>query len=81
MQVTTSRVREGEYTTYTLTAVLSGQSITAKHIIPNAAYAALKVEDANTLIESQLWQQLMHHIEHNLRKIAYAQTKNPDSRH
>lgn len=72
MQVTTSRVREGAYTTYTLTAVLSGQSIAAKHIIPNDAYAALKVEDANTLIESQLWQQLMHNIEHNLRKIAYA---------
>ena len=47
MQVTTSRVREGAYTTYTLTAVLSGQSITAKHIIPNDAYAALKVEDAS----------------------------------
>jgi len=54
--------------------VLSGQSITAKHIIPNDAYSALKVEDANTLIESQLWQQLMHHIEHNLRKVAYAKT-------
>lgn len=74
MQVTTSRVREGAYTTHTLTAVLSGQSITAKHSIPNDAYAALKVEDANTLIESQLWQQLMHHIEHSLRKIAYAKT-------
>ena len=78
MQVTTSRVREGAYTTYTLTAVLSGQSITAKHIIPNDADAALKVEDADTLIESQLWQQLwqqlMHHIEHSLRKIAYAKT-------
>ena len=74
MQVTTSRVRDGEYTTYTLTAVLSGQSITAKHIIPNDAYAAQKVEHANTLIESQLWQQLMHHIEQNLRKIAYAKT-------
>ena len=74
MQVTTSRVRDVAYTTYTLTAVLSGQSITAKHIIPNDAYSALKVEDANTLIESQLWQQLMHHIEHNLRKIAYAKT-------
>lgn len=74
MQVTTSRVREGAYTTYTLTAVLSGHSITAKHIIPDDAYAALKVEDANTMIESQLWQQLMHHIEHNLRKIAYAKT-------
>ena len=74
MQVTTSQMRDGAYTTYTLTAVLSGQSITAKHIIPNDAYSALKVEDANTLIESQLWQQLMHHIEHNLRKIAYAKT-------
>ena len=39
---------------------------------------ALKVEDANTLIESQLWQQLMHNIEHQLRKIAYAQTKDTD---
>ena len=67
-------MREGACTTYTLAAVLSGQSITAKHIIPNDAYAALKVEDANTLIESQLWQQLMHHIEHNLQKIAYAKT-------
>ena len=74
MQVTTSRVRDEAYTTYTLTAVLSGQSITAKHIIQNDAYAALNVKDANTLIESQLWQQLMHHIEHNLRKIAYAKT-------
>lgn len=77
MQVTTSRVREGAYTSYTLTAVLSGQSITARHIIPNDAYAALNVKDANDLIESQLWQQLMHNIEHHLRKIAYAQTKNP----
>ena len=74
MQVTTSRVRDGAYTTYTLTAVLSGQRITAKHTIPNDAYSALKVEDANALIESQLWRQLMHHIEHNLRKIAYAKT-------
>lgn len=74
MQVTISRVRDGAYTTYTLTAVLSGQSITARHAIPNDAYAALTVEDANTLIESQLWQQLMHHIEHNLRRIAYAKT-------
>ena len=71
-------MREGAYTTYTLTAVLSGQSITAKHIIPNDAYAALNAKDANDLIESQLWQQLMHHIEHQLRKIAYAQTKDTD---
>ncbi len=74
MQVTTSLVRVGEYTAYTLTAVLSGQSITAKHIIPTNAYAALNVKDASDLIESQLWQQLMHHIEHHLRKVAYAKT-------
>lgn len=74
MQVTNSRVRERDYTTYTMTAVLSGQSITAKHIIPNDAYAALDAKDANDLIESQLWQQLMHNIEHQLLKIAYAQT-------
>ena len=69
MQVTTSRVRDGAYTTYTLTAVLSGQSITAKHIIPNDAYAALKVEDANTLIESQLisdLSELMFNVVHEL---------------
>lgn len=74
MKVTNSRVRERDYTTYTMTAVLSGQSITAKHIIPNDAYAALNAKDANDLIESQLWQQLMHNIEHQLLQIAYAQT-------
>ena len=78
MQVTNSRVQDGEYTTYTLEAVIEGQRVVARHIIPTNAYAALNVKDASDLIESQLWQQLMHHIEHQLRKIAYAQTKDTD---
>ena len=71
-------MQEGAYTTYTLGAVIEGQRVVARHIIPNNAYVALDAKDASDLIESQLWQQLMHHIEHQLRKIAYAQTKNPD---
>lgn len=78
MQITTSRARVGAYTTYALEAVIENQSIVAQHIIHDHAYAALNVKDANDLIESQLWQQLMHHIEHQLRKIAYAQTKDTD---
>lgn len=78
MQVTNSRVQDGAYTTYTLEVVIEGQSIVARHTIPTNAYAALNAKDASDLIESQLWQQLMHHIEHQLRKIAYAQTKDTD---
>ena len=74
MQVTSRSAKAGGYTTYTLEAVIEQQRYVAQHIIPNGTYAALKVEDVNTLIESQLWQQLMHTIEHNLRKIAYAKT-------
>ena len=55
-------------------SVIENQRIVAQHIIPDHAYAALNAKDANTLIESQLWQQLMHNIEHQLRKVAYAQT-------
>ena len=74
MQVTNSKVRAGAYTSYTLEAVIEGQRIVAQHIIPDHAYAALSVQDANDLVESQLWKQLMHHIEHQLRKVAYANT-------
>ena len=81
MQVTNRKVRDGAYMTYTLEAVIENQRIVAQHTIPNMAYAALNVKDANDLIESQLWQHLMHNIEHQLRKVAYAQTQNPDSRH
>lgn len=74
MQVTNHKVRKGANTTYTLEAVIENQSIVAQHTIPDHAYAGLSAKDANTLIESQLWRQLMHNIEHQLRKIAYAQT-------
>ena len=75
MQVTSSRVQDGAHTTYTLEAVIENQSVVAQCTMRNNAYAALDVKDANALIESQLWQQLMHHIEHQLRKVAYAQTQ------
>lgn len=74
MQVTNHKARKGANTTYTLEAVIENQSIVAQHTIPDNAYAGLSAKDANTLIESQLWRQLMHNIEHQLRKIAYAQT-------
>ena len=74
MQVTNRKARDGTYTTYTLEAVIENQRIVAQHTIPDHAYAALNVKDASDLVESQLWQQLMHHIEHTLRKIAYAKT-------
>lgn len=75
MQVSNRMVKAHGYTTYTLEVVIEGQRYVAQHIIPDGTYAALNVKDKNDLIESQLWQQLMHHIEHQLRKIAYAQTK------
>ena len=74
MQVTPCKVREGAYTTYSLEAVIEGHRIVAEHMLSNDVYAALNVKDANDLIESQLWRQLMHKIEHQLRKAAYAQT-------
>ena len=78
MQVTISRKKDAGYTTYTLKAVIEQQSYAAQHIIPDAAYAALNVKDKNDLIESQLWRQLMHTIEHHLRKTAYANSKDSD---
>ena len=74
MQVTPCKVRRGAYTTYSLEVVIEGRRIVAEHMISNDVYAALNVKDANDLIESQLWRQLMHKIEHQLRKAAYAQT-------
>ena len=74
MQVTPCKVRRGAYTTYSLEVVIEGQRIVAEHMISNDVYAGLNAKDANALIESQLWRQLMHKIEHQLRKAAYAQT-------
>ena len=68
----------GAYTTYTLEAVIEQRSYVAQAMIHDAAYAALNVKDKNDLIESQLWRQLMHTIEHHLRKTAYANSKDSD---
>ena len=78
MQVTNSRTKVGEFTTYTLKAVIEQQIYVAQAMIHGAAYDALNVKDKNDLIESQLWQQLMLTIEHQLRKTAYANAKDSD---
>lgn len=75
MQVTNRSAKADGYTTYTLEAVIEQQRYVAQHVIPDDAYAALNVKDKNDLIESRLWQQLMHTIEHHLRKTAYANAK------
>ena len=75
MQVTSRKTQAGGHATYTLEAVIEQQRYVAQHIIPDAAYAALNVKDKNDLVESQLWRQLMHHIEHQLRKTADANSK------
>ena len=72
MQVTNRKVRAGAYTTYALDAVIEGQSFTAQHVIPDGTYATLNAKDKNGLIESCLWRNFMHTLEHHLRKIAYA---------
>ena len=74
MQVSNRRVQAPGSTTYTLEAVVDGQSFTAQHVNPDGTYAALNAKDKNDLIESFLWRNLMHTLEHHLRKIAYANT-------
>ena len=75
MQVTNRITKAGGYTTHTLEALIEQQRHVAQHVIHDSAYAALNVKDKNDLIESQLWQQLMYHLEHHLRKTAYANAK------
>ena len=55
-------------TEHRLEAVLDGQRYAVSHVITHAQYSGLQPESASKLIESQLWGQLMHTIEHNLRK-------------
>ena len=72
MQVSNRRVKAPGCTTYTLDVVIEGQTFTAQHVIPDGTYAALNAKDKNDLIESCLWRNLMHTLEHHLRKAAYA---------
>lgn len=78
MQVTNSSTKAGEYTTYTLRAVIEQQDYVAQYTIHDSTYEALNVKDKIDLIEYQLWQQLMSHVEHQLRKTAYANSKDSD---
>ena len=72
MQVSNRKVKAPGYTTYTIDAVIEGQSFIAKHVIPDGTYDALSAQAKDNLIESQLWQNLMHTLEHHLRKLAHA---------
>ena len=72
MQVSNKMVKAPGYTTYTLDVVIEGQSFTAQHVIPDGTYDALNAKDKNDLIEACLWRNLMHTLEHHLRKVAYA---------
>ena len=72
MQVSNRKEKAPGYRTDTWEAAIGGQRVVAQHIIPDRMYAGLSAKDANDLIESQLWRNLMHTLEHQLRKIAYA---------
>ena len=74
MQVSIKSAKREGRTTYTIEAVIEGQSFAVNHTLSDGAYAAISAKDANDLIESQLWRHLMHTIEHHLRKVAYANT-------
>ena len=74
MQVSIKSAKGEGHTTYTIEAVIEGQSFAAKHTIRPAAYATLDAKDRDQLISAQLWQHLMHIIEHHLRKTVYANT-------
>ena len=72
MQVSIKSAKGEGHTTYTIEAVIEGQSFAANHTLSDGAYATISTKDRDQLIESQLWQHLMHNIEHHLRRIAYA---------
>ena len=55
-------------TAHKLSATLGGVSYQVEHVITYEAYSALDPKDVAKIIDSSLWSQLMHTIEHNLRK-------------
>ena len=74
MQVSIKSAKREGRTTYTIEAVIEGQSFVANHTISAGAYATISAKDRDQLISAQLWQHLMHIIEHHLRKVVYANT-------
>ena len=55
-------------TAHKLSATIGGVHYQVEHIVTYEAYSALDPKDASRIIDSYLWGQLMHTIEHNLRK-------------
>ena len=74
MQVSIKSAKREGRTTYTIEAVIEGQSFVAHHTLSGGAYATISAKDRDQLISAQLWRHLMHIIEQHLRKAAYAQT-------
>ena len=72
MQVSIKSAKGEGHTTYTIEAVIEGQSFTANHTLSDGAYATISTKDRDQLLASQLWRHLMHIIEHHLRRVAYA---------
>lgn len=55
-------------TAHKLTAIVGGVKFAVEHLVTYEAYSALDPKDVTKIIDSYLWEQLMHSIEHNLRK-------------
>lgn len=68
MRVTNEHRPMSVGTKHRLTAVIEGTVYEANYTIDINLYAALDPKDARKIVESYLWQQLMHTIEHHLRK-------------
>ena len=74
MQVSIKSAKGEGHTTYTIEAVIEGQSFAANHTLSAGAYATISAKDRDQLISAQLWRHLMHIIEQHLRKTVYANT-------
>lgn len=59
---------EMQATEHVLTVVIDGVAYRYTHVITIEAYSGLDPKSALAFIDSQLWQGMMHTIEHNLRK-------------
>lgn len=55
-------------TEHRLDVVVDGQVYSVAHVITHVQYAGLDPDAARKLIETQLWGQMMHTLEHYLRK-------------
>ena len=68
-------VPERQATEHRLSAVIDGVEYAVDYVLSLATYANLDPSYATQMIESHLWTNLMRTIEHQLRKTAYANSK------